>query len=128
MADVQVTHDGWGPNIGLMYLRPTNATLAFMRAWVARRSAPESRDQYEFNAAVEAAVQAGSAPSVHFLDKGAFPNGCCCGSSLPKKRAQADAWLMWHAACAGELPQKLGILEQMAQASAKLGAARTLGG
>ena len=125
LHSVQVTHDAWkgitkpAANLGLIYLRPTPGTLAFMRAWLARRVAQDSRDQYEFDAAVEAAVAAGQGLSVHFLDKGAFPNGCCCGRSLPKKRAEADAWLMWHAACAGDLPTKLGILERMSVAAAK---------
>ena len=73
VADVQVSHDGWGPNIGMMYLRPTNSTLGFMRAWLGRRTAPDSRDQYEFHPAVEAALEGGTAPTIHYLDKGVFP-------------------------------------------------------
>ncbi|KAK9815020.1 hypothetical protein WJX73_005058 [Symbiochloris irregularis] len=35
-ADVQLTHDGWGPNIGVMFVRPTDAALAFMHTWRAQ--------------------------------------------------------------------------------------------
>ena len=54
-ADLLLTDDGWGPNIGIMYVRPTQCTLQFMEDWLARRSFPEARDQYEFVAAVESA-------------------------------------------------------------------------
>ena len=54
-ADLLLTDDGWGPNIGVMYVRPTQCTRLFMEDWLARRSSPEARDQYEFVAAVESA-------------------------------------------------------------------------
>ena len=55
-SDVQLTHDGWGPNIGVMFVRPTECTGAFMRDWLARRTQPDSRDQYEFDEAVKSAT------------------------------------------------------------------------
>ena len=118
-ADVQLTHDGWGPNIGVMFLRPTNASLAFMSNWLARRTAPESRDQYEFQAAVDATA-AEAQLQVSYVDRGQFPNGCCCGHALPHDAGQARRWVLWHAACVGGLDDKRGSLHRIEQAAAQL--------
>lgn len=118
-ADIQLTHDGWGPNIGVMFLRPTNSSLAFMDVWLARRTAPDSRDQYEFQAAVDATAQSHEL-QVAYVDKGQFPNGCCCGHALPVNRAQAERWVLWHAACVGDLASKRNSLLRIDHAAAAL--------
>ena len=117
---MQVTHDGWGPNIGLMYLRPTPSTQAFVQTWLARRTAADSRDQYEFEKAVNQSSAEGSGLSVHVLSNAPFPNGCCCGHFLPKDRERARGWLMWHAACSGSMATKLGLLDKLGSEAAKL--------
>ena len=35
-ADLLLTDDGWGPNIGIMYVRPTQCTLVFIENWLGR--------------------------------------------------------------------------------------------
>ena len=57
-SDVQLSHDGQmdRPNIGVMFVRTTECTGAFMRDWLARRTQPDSRDQYEFPEAVKSAT------------------------------------------------------------------------
>lgn len=117
---MQLTHDGWGPNIGVMFVRPTDAALTFMSTWRARRTAPDSRDQYEFAEAVNQTQ--GLAPLVvEYLDKGRFPNGCCCGYQLPRHKHAARQWVLWHAACvAGSLQSKAGVLERIERAAVRL--------
>ena len=116
-ADIQLTHDGWGPNIGVMFLRPSNASLAFMDTWLARRTAPDSRDQYEFKSAVAETLKT-HALQVAYVDKGQFPNGCCCGHSMPRDRHLAQRWVLWHAACAGSLQAKRNAMVSIGRAAA----------
>lgn len=118
-ADIQATHDGWGPNIGVMFLRPTDSSLAFMGNWLRRRVAPDSRDQYEFSAAVNETSR--SHPlHVAYMDKKLFPNGCCCWHSLPRARQEAQRCVLWHAACAGSLQQKRNSMQTIQRAALTL--------
>ena len=81
-ADLLLTDDGWGPNIGIMYVRPMQCTLVFMEDWLARRSFPEARDQYEFDAAVESAQK--KCPTFRVrLVSGVCPGDCPVPCSWP---------------------------------------------
>ncbi len=51
--DLQLTDDGWGPNIGFMYARPKRCTMFLMHTWLSRQNSSEARDQYELPAALE---------------------------------------------------------------------------
>lgn len=115
--DIQLTHDGWGPNIGVMYVRPSECTAVFMHDWLARRNTPESRDQYEFLPAVESAKQKCPAFKVEHMEKSEFPNGCCCGDKYPSNPEDARKWVLWHAACGGDLHSKKQKLVKILESS-----------
>ena len=58
---------------------------------------------------------------VERLEKSEFPNGCCCGNHFPQDREAGQKWVLWHAACGGDLHSKHQHLTKILEASKNVG-------